>query len=91
MWRLFIGVITVLAPVVLGISYIPQIWSLYKTKITEGININFWYILNISLAMLFLMSLDAFLVTGSYGMLIAQSVNLTLGLVVLVQIIHYRK
>lgn len=91
MWRLFIDVISVIAPFILGASYVPQIWSLHKTKVTEGININFWYILNISLLMLFLMALDVFLQSGSYGMLVAQFVNLALGLVVLIQIIHYRK
>lgn len=90
-WNYIVVIASVLATPLLTISYLPQIRSLHKSENTEGIDINFWYILNISLLMLFIMALDVFITTGSAGMLIAQSLNLGLALVVLIQVAYYRK
>lgn len=91
MWRFIVLIANILATPLLTLSYLPQIWSLYKTGNTEGIDIRFWYILNTSLLMLFIMAMDIYMTTGSKGMLIAQSLNLGLAIVVMIQVIYYRK
>lgn len=90
-WNTIVLIASILATPLLTISYIPQILSLYKTGNTEGIDVRFWYILNTSLLMLFIMALDVFIKTGSVGLLIAQSLNLGLAIVVLIQVVYYRK
>lgn len=91
MWQVIVSIAKVMATPLLAIGYIPQIISLYKTKKTEGISINFWYILNLGLLCMFILSLDIFITTGSVSMLIAQSFNLGLAIVVMLQVIYYRK
>lgn len=90
-WNTIVLIASILATPLLTISYVPQIVSLYKTGNTEGIDIRFWYILNTSLLMLFIMAMDVFIKTGSVGLLVAQSLNLGLAIVVLAQVAHYRK
>lgn len=90
-WNFIVVVANILATPLLTVSYVPQIWSLYKTRTTEGIDIRFWFILNSSLLMLFIMAMDIYINTGSAGLLIAQSLNLGLAMVVLIQVAQYRK
>lgn len=90
-WNFIVVVANIFATPLLTISYIPQIWSLYKTRTTEGIDVRFWFILNSSLLMLFIMAMDIYISTGSAGLLIAQSLNLVLAMVVLIQVVYYRK
>lgn len=81
----------VLAPIVLAVSYIPQIINLYKTKSIEGIALSFWLILDFSLLLLFILAVDSAKSTGDYSLFIAQALNLILALVVTVQVIYYGK
>ena len=91
MWSLIVNIANVLASIVLAVSYVPQIVSLYKTKNAEGISPSFWYILDLSLLMLFILAVDSFLKTGELGLLIAQGLNLVLALIVTVQVIVYKR
>ena len=91
MWNLLVNIAGILASVVLAISYVPQVISLYKTKNAEGISPSFWYILDLSLLMLFILAVDSFLKTGELGLLIAQGLNLVLALIVTVQVIVYKR
>ena len=91
MWSLIVNIASVLASIVLAVSYVPQIVSLYKTKNAEGISPSFWYILDLSLLMLFILAVDSFLKTGELGLLIAQGLNLVLALTVTVQVIVYKR
>lgn len=91
MWSLIVNIASVLASIVLAVSYVPQIVSLYKTKNAEGISPSFWYILDLSLLMLFILAVDSFLKTGELGLLIAQGLNLVLALIVTVQVIVYKR
>lgn len=90
-WNTIVLIASILATPLLTLSYVPQIWSLYKTGVTDGVDIRFWYILNTSLLMLFIMAMDVFIKTGSAGLLIAQSLNLGLAIVVMIQVVYYRK
>lgn len=91
MRSLIVNIASVLASIVLAVSYVPQIVSLYKTKNAEGISPSFWYILDLSLLMLFILAVDSFLKTGELGLLIAQGLNLVLALTVTVQVIVYKR
>ena len=91
MWDLIVTISGILSVVVLSIAYLPQIVSLYKTKNAEGISPSFWYILDLSLLMLFILAIDSFLKTGELGLLIAQGLNLVLALIVTVQVIVYKR
>ena len=87
MWNIIVTISGILSVVVLSISYVPQIVSLYKTKNAEGISPSFWYILDLSLLMLFILAIDA----GQTSLIIAQGLNLLLALIVTGQVIYYKK
>lgn len=87
MWNLIVTISGILSVAVLSIAYIPQIVSLYKTKNAEGISTSFWYILDLSLLMLFILAIDA----GQTSLIIAQGLNLLLALIVTGQVIYYKK
>lgn len=72
----------------LAISYIPQIITLYKVKDSKSQSISFWVILLISLS-----SLTANMIINSnpLSVLIPQFLNIIFALVVLIQVIYYRK
>lgn len=89
-WSIIVNIASVAATIVLAVSYVPQIISLYKTKNAEGISPSFWYILDLSLLMLFILAVDSFLKTGETGLLIAQGLNLALALIVTGQVIIYK-
>lgn len=87
MWNIIVTISGILSVVVLSISYVPQIVSLYKTKNAEGISPSFWYILDLSLLMLFILAVDS----GQTSLIIAQGLNLLLALIVTGQVIYYKK
>ena len=87
MWDLLVKVSEIASVLVLAVSYCPQIASLYKTKNAEGISPSFWYILDLSLLMLFILAIDA----GQTSLIIAQGVNLLLALIVTGQVIYYKR
>lgn len=87
MWNLIVTISGILSVAVLSIAYIPQIVSLYKTKNAEGISTSFWYILDLSLLMLFILAIDS----GQTNLIIAQGLNLLLALIVTGQVIYYKK
>lgn len=89
-WSFLVVLAGLLVTPALSFSYIPQITQLYRTKSAEDINRNFWYILNIGLLCMFILSLDVFINTGSIAMLIGQTFNLGLALIVNAQVIYYQ-
>ena len=91
MWSALVTFASVFSTVLLTLSYIPQVINLYKTKSTEGISMSFWYILDGSLILLFILALDSYFQTGDTGLVIAQSLNLILALIVTSQVIYYKK
>ena len=87
MWDLIVTISGILSVAVLSIAYCPQIVSLYKTKTAEGISASFWYILDLSLLMLFILAIDS----GQTSLIIAQGLNLLLALIVTGQVVYYKK
>lgn len=90
-WLTLVKIAAFASTPLLAFSYIPQIVQLYKTKNTEGININFWYILDAALLCFVILSLESFIQTGSVVLLLAQLINLALALVITIQVLMYRK
>lgn len=91
MWELMVDVASILATPVLVVSYLPQIVSLIKTKNAEGISMSFWFILDLSLLFLFVLSLDSFINTGETSLLIAQSANLLVAMINTILVVYYKK
>jgi len=91
MWSIIVNIASLMAGFILAISYVPQIRKLYKTKHVDGVSLSFWVILDLSLAMLFILAIDNFLITGSLGLIVAQGLNLGLALIVTIQVIYYGK
>lgn len=87
MWNLIVLIAGISATLLLGFSYVPQIWKLHKDKTAEGISPSFWYILDLSLLMLFILAVDS----GQTNLIIAQGLNLVLALIVTVQVIVYKR
>lgn len=80
-----------LAPIVLAISYIPQIFHLHKTKDARGISLSFWLILDISLILLFILAVDVAITTGNYSLFVAQVINIILVFIVTGQVIQSKR
>ena len=87
MWDLLVKFSGIASVLVLATSYIPQIMRLFKDKTAEGISESFWYILDLSLLMLFILAIDS----GQTSLIIAQGLNLLLALIVTGQVIYYKK
>lgn len=91
MFDIMLEVVPLLATVVLAVTYVPQIVKNYKTKDVSSISILFWILLSISLGLLWINSLMIFIAFGTFGYLVTETINLGLAIVVLIQVIIYRK
>lgn len=77
--------------VLIGAMYIPQIYKTAKTKDVSGMSVAFWIMLVIALATMTANALVVFITLGTFGLLITEAVNLILAIVVLIQVLKYRK
>lgn len=75
----------------IGAMYVPQIFKTHKTKDVTGMSIVFWTMLVIALSVLTVNALTVFITFGTFGFLITEVVNLSLAVVVLIQVLKYRK
>lgn len=82
-----INIITVLASILLAVSYIPQIIKLRETKSVEGISLSFWIILDLTLACFVYLAIQS----GDVRMLLMQSINLLLAMIVTMQVLRYKE
>lgn len=77
--------------VVLFISYLPMIKLLYTTKSARNQSISFWIILDIGMILFELNALYLAITLGQLSYAISQSLNLLCGIIVLIQLLVYRK
>ena len=77
--------------VVLVVSYLLMIKLLYKTKSAENQSISFWIILNIGMILFELNALYLAVTLGQLSYAVSQSLNLLCGIIVLTQLLIYRK
>lgn len=90
-WETLVKVASFAAGILLMISYVPQIMTLYKEKTAEGISMSFWIVLDLSLLMLFILALNTWFNTGDASLAISQGLNLFLALIVTCQVVIYKK
>lgn len=82
-----INIITVLASILLAVSYIPQIIKLRETESVEGISLSFWIILDLTLGCFVYLAIQS----GDVRMLLMQSINLLLAMIVTMQVLRYKE
>lgn len=75
----------------IGAMYIPQIVKTYKTKDVSGMAVSFWIMLVLALSVLTINATVVFITFGTFGFLITEIINLSLAVVVLIQIMMYKK
>jgi len=91
MTNFLLNLLPSLAGIVLAFCYIPQIKTTIRTKDVSGIDLRFWIILDIALAMLFTNAVVVFLQFGTWGYMVTEAFNLGLALIVTFLVIKYRK
>lgn len=74
----------------LGISYIPMIKLLFKTKSAKNQSISFWIILVVGLFLFELNALYLLLTLGQFSYAISQTINLVFASIVLIQLLIYK-
>lgn len=77
--------------IVLVISYLPMVKLLHTTKSSKNQSISFWVILDIGMVLFWLNALYLAITLGQLPYLISQSLNLICGVIVLIQLLIYRK
>lgn len=86
-----LNILPQLGTLLIGAMYIPQIMKTHKTKDVTGMSVAFWIMLVVALSVLTVNATTIFITFGTFGFLITEVVNLTLALVVLFQVLKYRK
>lgn len=82
------SILSVGGSIFLVFSYLPQIRQLFKTHNTEGMSVSFWVILLLGLTCT---TLNMVINNNPLSVLLPQFLNITLALVVLIQILVYRR
>lgn len=72
-------------------SYIPMVKLLYKSKSSKNQSIGFWIILDIGMFLFELNALYLAFTLEQWSYAISQSLNLLFGVIVLTQLLIYRK
>lgn len=72
-------------------SYIPMVKLLHKSKSSKNQSIGFWIILDIGMFLFELNALYLAFTLGQWSYAISQSLNLLFGVIVLTQLLIYRK
>lgn len=72
-------------------SYYPQIRDLAKTHNAEGISLSFWFMLDQALLVSVLLAFQSYVLGGGVALLITQTLNLALAVIVTAQVYIYKK
>lgn len=88
---LLLELLPILATVFLTACYLPQIIKTYKTKDVSSMSLVFWIMLAVALGLLWTNAFMIFMAFGTFGYLVTETLNLGLALIVLGQVIKYRK
>lgn len=68
-------------------SYVPQIVKIFQTESVEGISLSFWLILDLTLGCFVYLAIQS----GDVRMLLMQSINLLLAMIVTMQVLRYKE
>ena len=85
---LLTSILSTIGGIFLVISYVPQIITLYKVKDSTSQSVSFWVILLISLSAL---TSNMIINQNPITVLIPQFLNILFALVILIQVIYYKK
>lgn len=77
--------------ILLVASYYPQIRDLAKTHNASGISLSFWFMLDQALLISVLLAAQAFALGGGWILLVTQTLNLLLAIIVTVQVYLYKE
>lgn len=91
MWTSLVIAASILAIRLLCFSHLPQLIQIQKTKNVKGINLSFWYILDVSLTCFVALAAGSYFNTGSWVLLASQLLNLILAVTITVMVILYKK
>lgn len=80
-----------LSTVFITLTYLPQIIKIHKTKSVEDISVMFWILLNMFLICMWTNSLFSWIDSGNFGYFMAESINFAFAIIVIIQILVYRK
>lgn len=86
-----LNILPQIGTLLIGLMYIPQIIKTHKSKDVTGMSLWFWIMLVCALSVLTVNATVVFITFGTFGFLITEAVNLTLAVVVLIQVLKYRK
>lgn len=79
-----------IATVLLAYSYIPQLVKTYRTKSVDDVSPAFWWSISAALALMTVNAAYVFYLTGGYGYLITEIINLSLAVAMLTLVLRYR-
>lgn len=85
-----LNVLPQVGTLLIGAMYIPQILKTHKTKDVSGMSMAFWIMLVIALSVLTVNATTIFVMFGTFGFLITEIVNLSLAVIVLIQVLKYK-
>jgi len=91
MEAILLELLPLIATVFLTVCYIPQILRNYRTKDVSSLSLWFWVLLSVALGLLWTNAFMIFNAFGTFGYLVTETINLGLALVVLIQVVIYRK
>lgn len=91
MTNFLLNLLPSLAGIVLAFCYIPQIMTTLRTKDVSGMDLRFWLILDLALAMLLTNAIVVYLQFGTWGYMVTEAFNLGLAIIVTILVLKYRK
>lgn len=77
--------------ILLVASYYPQIRDLFKTHNADGISLSFWFMLDEALLISVLLAAQSYILGGGITLLVTQTLNLVLAVIVTAQVYIYKK
>lgn len=86
-----LNILPQIGTILIGLMYVPQIIKTHKTKDVTSMSLAFWIMLTMALTVMTINATAIFVLTGAFGFLITEIVNLVLAIVVLWQVLIYRK
>lgn len=80
-----------IATILLAYSYIPQLIKTYRTKSVDDVSPAFWWSISSALALMTVNAAYVYHLTGGYGYLITEIINLALAVTMLTLVIKYKR
>lgn len=79
-----------IATILLAYSYIPQLIKTYRTKSVDDVSPAFWWSISAALTLMTINAAYVYYLTGGYGYLITEIINLSLAVAMLTLVLRYK-